>query len=339
MDFRQGRWVSSRVLRSAERRCILQLPAERHGIEEVARALFTWTSRTSRTALHTRRAVPSGAMTPGAFIAKWRASELKERSAAQEHFIDLCRLLGEPTPAEADPTGERYCFERGARKDTGGDGWADVWKRHCFAWEYKGRHADLDVAFGQLRQYALALENPPLLIVSDMARFRIRTNWTNSVSATHEFDLDDLADAGTRDKLKCAMSDPERLRPGESRQALTERAAATFAELAQSLRDRGHDAQSVAHFVNRLVFCMFAEDVDLLPDNRMLEHARRRPDEFENLAHDLFGAMSTGGRIGFEAVAWFNGGLFDDDAALPLDRDEIDTALKAAAIDWSEIAP
>ena len=107
-------------------------------------------------------------MTAGEFIAKWRSSELKERSAAQEHFIDLCRLLGEPTSAEADPTGEHYCFERGARKDTGGDGWADVWKRHCFAWEYKGKHADLDTAFDQLRQYALALENPPLLIVSDM---------------------------------------------------------------------------------------------------------------------------------------------------------------------------
>ena len=78
-------------------------------------------------------------MTPGAFIAKWRAAELKERSAAQEHFIDLCRLLGEPTPAEADPGGGHYCFERGARKDTGGEGWADVWKRHCFAWEYKAR--------------------------------------------------------------------------------------------------------------------------------------------------------------------------------------------------------
>ena len=281
-------------------------------------------------------------MTPGEFIAKWRASELKERSASQEHFIDLCRLLDEPTPAEADPTGERYCFERGARKDGGGDGWADVWKRHCFAWEYKGKHADLDAAFSQLRQYALALENPPLLIVSDMARFRIRTNWTNSVSATHEFALDDLADAATRDKLKWAMSDPERLRPGESRQALTERAAATFAELAQSLRERGDDPQAVAHFVNRLVFCMFAEDVDLLPDNmftRMLDHARQKPEEFADLARDLFGTMSTGGRIGFEAVAWFNGGLFDDDNALPLDRDGIETALKAAALDWSEIDP
>ena len=281
-------------------------------------------------------------MTPGEFIAKWRASELKERSAAQEHFIDLCRLLGESTPAEADPTGESYCFERGARKDTGGDGWADVWKRHCFAWEYKGKHADLDAAFNQLRQYALALENPPLLIVSDMARFRIRTNWTNSVSLTHEFGLDDLADAAIRDKLKWAMSDPERLRPGESRQALTERAAATFAVLAQSLRERGHEPQAVAHFVNRLVFCMFAEDVGLLPADmftRMLQQARKQPEEFAAMARALFGAMATGGLVGFEAVAWFNGGLFDDDAALPLAKSEIETTLEAAALDWSEIDP
>ena len=175
-----------------------------------------------------------------------------------------------------------------------------------------------------------------------MARFRIRTNWTNSVSLTHEFALEDLADAGTRDKLKWAMADPERLRPGESRQAVTERAGATFAELAQSLRERGHKPQAVAHFVNRLVFCMFAEDVGLLPDNmftRMLEHARKRPEEFTELSRDLFGAMSTGGRIGFEAVGWFNGGLFDDDETLPLDRTEIDVTLKAAALDWSEIDP
>ena len=281
-------------------------------------------------------------MTPGEFIAKWRVVELKESSASQSHFNDLCALVGEPTPTDADPSGEWYCFERGARKDSGGDGWADVWKRGCFAWEYKGRRANLDAAFNQLRQYAFALENPPLLIVSDMARFRIRTNWTNSVSETHEFTLEDLADGATRDKLKWAMSDPERLRPGETRQTVTERAAATFAELAQSLRERGHDPQTVAHFVNRLVFCLFAEDVGLLPDNmftRMLEQARRRPDEFAELARDLFRAMSAGGRVGFESVAWFNGGLFDDDSALPLDREGVETALRAAALDWSEIDP
>ena len=281
-------------------------------------------------------------MTPHAFITKWRASALKERSASQEHFIDLCHLLGEPTPAEADPSGETYCFERGARKDTGGDGWADVWKRHHFAWEYKGKRADLDAAFDQLRQYSLALENPPLLIVSDMVRFRIRTNWTNSVSRTHEFELEDLADASTRDRLKWAFSDPDRLRPGETRQSLTERVAASFASVAQALRERGHDPQAVAHFVNRLVFCMFADDVGLLPDHmftRMLRHARPAPERFTELAGDLFEVMATGGRVGFETVAWFNGGLFDDGAVLPLEKSDIETVLAAADLDWSEIDP
>ena len=281
-------------------------------------------------------------MTPSEFITKWHASELKERSASQEHFIDLCRLLGESTPAQADPTGDYYCFERGARKDTGGKGWADVWKRHHFAWEYKGKYKNLDAAFNQLRQYALALENPPLLIVSDMARFRIRTNWTNSVSETHEFTLDDLADAATRNILKWAMSEPERLRPGETRQTVTERAATTFATLAQALRERGHESHVVAHFVNRLVFCMFAEDVGLLPNNmftRMLEEAHKRPEEFATMARALFGAMARGGLVGFEQVAWFNGGLFDDDTALPLEKTDIDTVLAAAALDWSEIDP
>ena len=115
----------------------------------------------------------------------------------------------------------------------------------CFAWECKGKDANLDTAFNELRQYAMALETPPLLIVSDVARFRIRTNRTNSVSGTHEFTLGELADGATRDKLKWAMSNPERLRPGETRQAVTERAAATFAALAQSLRERGHEARPI----------------------------------------------------------------------------------------------
>ena len=282
-------------------------------------------------------------MTPHAFIAKWRDATLKERSAAQEHFLDLCRLLDEPTPAEADPTGATYCFERGAvRTDTGGDGWADVWKRHCFAWEYKGQRANLDAAFMQLQQYALALENPPLLIVSDLRRFRIRTNWTNSVSRTYEFDLDDLTDGAVRDRLKWAFSDPERLRPGETRRALTERAAAAFAAVAQTLRARGHDPPVVAHFVNRLVFCMFADDVGLLPDHmftRMLRQAQRTPEQFTELAAELFRVMAAGGRVGFEAVAWFNGGLFDDGAALPLEAADIETVLAASDLDWSEIDP
>jgi type II restriction/modification system DNA methylase subunit YeeA len=281
-------------------------------------------------------------VTPDDFIRKWKTVELKERSAAQSHFIDLCRMLNEPAPTDVDPKGDWYAFERGATKTTGGEGWADVWKRDHFGWEYKGKRKDLQAAFAQLQQYALALENPPLLVVCDMDRFEIHTNWTNSVSAVHEFGLDDLRDPNVRQKLKWVFSDPERLRPGKTRQALTEDAAAEFAKLAQRLRDRGHAAETVAHFINRLVFCMFAEDVDLLPNKmfkRMLEQAASRPEEFQSLATDLFRAMQSGGRVGFEQVAWFNGGLFNDDTALPLDRDDIALTLVAANLDWAEIDP
>ena len=94
-------------------------------------------------------------MTPHQFIEKWRGVELKERSASQSHFNDLCRLLDEPEPVAADPKGDWFTFEKGASKTSGGEGWADVWRKECFAWEYKGRRANLDAAFRQLLNYSI----------------------------------------------------------------------------------------------------------------------------------------------------------------------------------------
>lgn len=65
-------------------------------------------------------------MTPDEFIRKWKSVELKERAAAQSHFIDLCRMLDGPAPTDVDPKGDWYAFARGATKTTGGEGWADV---------------------------------------------------------------------------------------------------------------------------------------------------------------------------------------------------------------------
>ncbi|MEO9130042.1 MAG: DNA methyltransferase [Sphingomonas sp.] len=282
-------------------------------------------------------------MTPHEFLTKWRHVELKERSASQSHFNDLCALLGVLDPISADPTGDWFTFERGASKTSGGEGWADVWRKGCFGWEYKGRHANLDRANNQLLQYSVALENPPLLIVSDMDRIVIRTNWTNTVQEKHEFALDDLIDGAVRDRLKAAFTDPDAFKPQKSRQELTEETAGEFAGLAQRLRDRGHEAHQVAHFVNRLVFCMFAEDVGLLPDTvftKMLEVSRRNPAEFAGNASTLFGAMAhKGGKVGFTAIEWFNGGLFEDDHVLPVSADDIDALLSAARRDWSQIDP
>jgi len=171
---------------------------------------------------------------------------------------------------------------------------------------------------------------------------RIYTNWTNSVSKRYEIAIAELADPVKRGWLKSALSDPEALRPAKTRQELTEEVATEFAVLAQSLRRRGHKAEEVAHFINRLVFCMFAEDVKLLPDGmftRMLGQALDNPAEFEDFARELFAAMTKGGRVGFERVKWFNGGLFDGDLVFPLTRDEIKIVHKAAGHYWGDIDP
>jgi type II restriction/modification system DNA methylase subunit YeeA len=281
-------------------------------------------------------------MTPHDFIDKWRDVELKERAASQSHFNDICALLSLHDPVSADKKGEWFTFEKGASKSTGGEGWADVWRKGCFAWEYKGKKKDLGAAFIQLQQYAVALENPPLLIVSDMERFRIHTNWTNTVQKTHEFTIHDLTDGATRDLLRNAFEAPEKLRPAKTRQMLTEEAAKTFADLAQRLRTRGHDAETVAHFVNRLIFCMFAEDVNLLPKDmftRMLEASVNSPTDFTTYASALFAAMRSGGMVGFERVEWFNGGLFDSAEALTLDKEDARLVLTAAKLDWSDVDP
>jgi type II restriction/modification system DNA methylase subunit YeeA len=281
-------------------------------------------------------------MTPEAFVAKWDPSTLKESAGSQEHFIDLCRLVGVKTPAEADPEGEWFTFERGAKKTGGGDGWADVWRKGCFAWEYKGKHKDLSAAYRQLQRYGPALDNPPLLVVSDMDRIQIHANFTNTKQVTYELRIQDLADPEQRAYLEAAFKDPERLRPGETREYITAEAARKFAALAEELRQAGYERLRVAHFITRMLFCMFAEDIGILPRHlftEMLEHAREAPEDFQGMASDLFGAMHSGGRVGFERVDWFNGGLFDDNDALPLNRKQIDLALAAAYLDWSAIEP
>lgn len=254
-------------------------------------------------------------------------------------------MLGVQTPNEADPTGEQYAFEKGATKADGGDGFADVWKRDHFAWEYKGKRKDLAAAYQQLLQYREALENPPLLVVCDLNRFEVHTNFTGTLKQVHKFSLTDLAKdprAYLR-VLRAALTDPAALRPAHTRAELTEEAAAQFAAIAKQLRDRKHDSQAVAHFLTKLVFCMFAEDSGLLPTGllrRLADSTRLEPATFAAGLADLFEKMSkSGGLFGVDRIQWFNGGLFDGPEVLQLTTDEIDTVRKVSELDWSEIEP
>jgi len=281
-------------------------------------------------------------LTPQEFVAKWRTVSLKERSAAQSHFNDVCRLIGEQTPIEADPKGTWYAFEAGASKLGGGEGFADVWKKGCFAWEYKGKHANLDRAYEQLLKYRESLENPPLLIVSDMERILIHTNFTNTVKRRIVLELEDLLDPAKLDLLRAVFRDPGQLRLRRTPEHVTQEAASRFARLAELLRAYGEADQAISHFLIRLLFCLFAEDIGLLPDNVFTELVSRlctRPKVFgEQLSH-LFRTMASGGLFALKDIPWCDGGLFDDSSVLQLDTDALQTLSELCELDWGDIEP
>ena len=281
-------------------------------------------------------------MNAAEFIAKWKKVELKERSAAQEHFLDLCRMLGHPTPAEADPTGETFCFEKGAEKHGGGDGFADVWKKDFFGLEYKGKHKDLDNAYNQLLLYRDALASPPLLVVCDLDRIVIHTNFTKTVSVAHEIPLERLGEPRSLEILRAVFFDPEKLRPGKTSVAITQEAAQHFADMAESMRKRGLDSAEVAHFLDRVVFCLFAEDIGLLPNQiftRITEKSGGDPAKFARFIAQLFEAMATGGEFGLETIRHFNGNLFDGATVPDLTADEVTRITASARLDWSAVEP
>jgi hypothetical protein len=256
---------------------------------------------------------PAGRLvSPAEFIKKWSRVSLSERSSYQQHFLDLCELAGHPKPAESAPCGDFFCFERGAEKQGRGDGWADVWKRGVFAFEYKGRHANLAKAYDQLLRYRASLENPPLLVVCDTDLVEIHTNFTGTAEAVYRFTTAELDRPRNLEILRSLFHHPEKLLPGRTSEAITQEAAAALAGLAGSLRARHDDPEAAARFLDRIVFCLFAKDVGLLPDGifaDLLEKTQHDPERFARYTAELFRTMATGGEFQYKTIPYFNGGL------------------------------
>jgi type II restriction/modification system DNA methylase subunit YeeA len=281
-------------------------------------------------------------------------------------------MLGQPSPVSADPTGsEAFCFQKRVLKDAelfmiGEDGaeaaergFADVWKKDCFAWEYKGKKKNLDAAYRQLLRYRESLENPPLLVVCDFDRFIIRTNFNGTVQQTYEFTNATLDKPECLRYLRHLFTNPEALRPLTTTSQVTEELAKQIAAIARSLREREavelSDARTraaanvaqqhnlrIARFLNRIVFCLFAEDTGLLPEDTFKEICQaglNDPHLFAESLEDLFKVMAKGGRFGAKNIRHFNGHLFDEATVFELTPDEVGQLAEAADADWQYIQP
>ena len=291
------------------------------------------------------------------FAIKWQQTQLTERSAYQQHFRDLCEALGVPHPTEEDLIGNNYTFEKHVSKVSEGKGFADVWKRDSFAFEYKLPGGNLKKAYKQLIDYHEDLENPPLLIVCDFKRFEVHTKFDSQRSRVYSFDLEELrknqpvptSAVLPQDVLRHVFGDRNLLRPEAVTERVTRDAATDLLKLAQQLElERAasptpHTKEEIAHFLIRIVFCIFADSIGLIPNNvfrKLIAASHRSRVMFNTQLPLLFHAMSNeGSYFGAEIVPWFNGGLFNGSDTIELNTADCDIVRKAASHDWSQIEP
>ncbi len=222
-----------------------------------------------------------------------------------------------------------------------------MWKRGFFAIEYKGKHKDLDAAYNQLKQYQNSLENPPLLIVCDMTRLIVYTHFTGKPTTQTLIVLEESAIGGETlqaaifEQLRDIFFHPERFEPQETIEAITERAASKLGGLALTMGKR-YEPEAVARFLDRIVFCLFAEDIDLLPAtvfSRLLESNRYNVPRCCKLIGDLFGVMAVGGDFGEHSIRRFNGNLFNEELRFELTESELNAVIEAAKLDWKNVDP
>ncbi len=311
------------------------------------------------------------------FIDKWKQSAASERANKDSFLRDLCDVLNvpHPNPATGDPDRDQYVFERNAVLIHGGDkhtlGKIDLYKHGCFILEAKqGSEIEskkigtarrdtpawniaMQNAYGQALTYASTIEPPPpFLIVTDIgycfdlyASFDGTRNYRKFPDAlTSRISLESLAKLENIETLRGIFLDPYSLDPSKRSAKVTREIAGHIAELAKALEEAGHDPEKVAKFLMRCLFTMFAEDVELLPkgifadalEKRWLEHPEIFPSELE----DLWRRMNAGGFLFGAGKIWqFNGGLFADPTALPLDKHQLWILAYAAKSNWSDVEP
>lgn len=215
-------------------------------------------------------------------------------------------------------------------------------------------------AKGQAERYVRSLPadepNPPFILVCDVGHsFEVYADFTQAGKAylpfpdprTFRIQLKDLERDEIRERLRLIWTNPTVLDPAKVSAEVTREIAGYLAELAKSLEQEKHDPEVVAQFLTRCLFCMFAEDVGLLPDHAFTELLQSVPGDgtgFPELLSTLFREMNTGTGKTISVVLRkkllkFNGGLFADDTVLPVNGLQLGLLKQAARMNWRNVEP
>ncbi len=276
-------------------------------------------------------------ITPRDFADRWSNAGFGERQGAQPFFIDLCAVVGHPTPAAyGDP--ERFTFEKSVP-----GGFADAYFEEHFGWEFKGQDAQLDGAFDQLLRYQVHLKTPPLLIVSSFQTIRIQTNFPGMETARYDVGIGELEQPEQLELVRDAFFAPRRFRDRlRSVDAVTRETASLFQSIVEDMEARNEHPERLARYLNQLVFCLYSEDAGLLPDglfSRIVRQHYRDPAIFDRAIRSLFSQMSTGGFSGVDEIAHFDGDLFNVVDTVELSTVALQRLGEACDRNWRDIEP
>ena len=275
-------------------------------------------------------------MKPEEFAAKWHNSGFGERQASPEMFLDICALVGHPTPGDyGDP--QTFTLEKWVP-----GGFADAYLEGRFGWEFKGSDEQLAGAFNQLLRYQVYLKTPPLLIVSSFNTIRIRTNFPGLETVLHEIPVAELARAGNLEKLRDVFFAPERFRPDRSVEDVTRETASLFRDIVTEMEKHNEDPEKLARYLNQIVFCLYAEDAGLLPNGvftQIVSQHFRNPETFNLAVTGLFNQMAKGGLFGAAEIAYFNGDLFNTVDTVELSGNALLLIGEASKKNWQNIEP
>lgn len=130
---------------------------------------------------------------------------------------------------------------------------------------------------------------------------------------------------------------------------MTREIAQLLARLARDL-ERAHAPDTVATFLMRCIFCMFAQSVGVLPSRHtfteLLAELERHPASFVGRVGRLWQLMDRGGYSDDvnAPIHRFNGGLFAPGPHGPIDPlvlnpDQIRLLISAAKRDWADVEP
>ncbi|WP_426131736.1 class I SAM-dependent DNA methyltransferase [Pararhizobium sp. PWRC1-1] len=204
-----------------------------------------------------------------------------------------------------------------------------------------------------VRLLPAAHEPPPFVLVCDVGHcIEVYANFRRDGKAYDQFPdrrsfriyLEDLRDPAVRERLVAIWRDPLSLDPSRHAARVTREIAGRIAKVSKALEEAGHPTEEVAMFLMRVLFTMFAEDVELLPKEsfkNLLKDCAAKPEIFPGMMEDLWKAMDEGGFTATirEKFKKFNGEFFKKRRALKLAKEEIGELAAAASYDWKDVEP